>query len=79
MSNELYNSRTADKFVLRLPDGMREKVEAAARARHTSMNTLMIQAVDQMLHKQQRVDLLLDALELAALQSRIGGSDAAQA
>ena len=43
MISEQYNSRTADKFVVRLPDGLREKVEAAAKARYTSMNTLMVQ------------------------------------
>ena len=29
------------------------------------------------LHKNERMELLLDALELAALQSRAGGEDAA--
>ena len=77
MISEQYNSRTADKFVVRLPDGLREKVEAAAKARYTSMNTLMVQAIDELLHKNARMELLLDALELAALQSRAGGEDAA--
>lgn len=34
-----YNSRTADKFVLRMPDGMRSRIEALASDRHRSMNS----------------------------------------
>lgn len=45
------SSRTADKFVIRLPDGMRERVAARAKLAHTSMNTLCIQALEQMLDR----------------------------
>lgn len=38
----VYSSRSADKFVLRLPDGMRTQVEALAREAHCSMNSYMI-------------------------------------
>ena len=38
----VYNSRTADKFVLRLPDDMREKIQEIARNHHRSMNSQMI-------------------------------------
>lgn len=38
----VYSSRTADKFVVRLPDGFREKVAEAARANHRSMNSEII-------------------------------------
>ena len=34
-----YDSRTADKFVLRMPDGMRSRIEALASERHRSMNS----------------------------------------
>jgi len=33
-----YNSRTADKFVVRLPDGLRERINEAAENNHRSMN-----------------------------------------
>lgn len=33
-----YDSRTADKFVLRMPDGMRSRIETLACERHRSMN-----------------------------------------
>lgn len=37
-----YSSRTADKFVVRLPEGMREKLAEVARNRHRSMNSEII-------------------------------------
>lgn len=36
------NSRTADKFVVRLPDGMREQIAAIAASHHRSMNSEII-------------------------------------
>ncbi|WP_454255156.1 Arc family DNA-binding protein [Pseudomonas sp. Marseille-Q8238] len=36
------NSRSADKFVLRMPDGMRSRIEHLAAASHRSMNSEII-------------------------------------
>lgn len=66
MSSANYDSRTADKFVVRLPDGLRADIEAAATASDRSMNSVFIQAVRQYLDKQNRQDLLLDSLVRAA-------------
>ena len=52
------NSRTADKFVIRLPDGVRSRVEDAAKADHTSMNTFFVQAVEEKLARPTRQALL---------------------
>lgn len=41
-----YNSRTADKFVVRLPDGMRTQIDALAKEQHISMNSWMIQNLE---------------------------------
>lgn len=57
------NSRTADKFVVRLPDGVRARVDAAAQLDHTSMNTFFVQAIEEKLARAKRQELLLDALE----------------
>lgn len=38
----VYSSRTADKFVVRLPDGMRELIAEVARTNHRSMNSEII-------------------------------------
>ena len=66
MTTNQYDSRTADKFVVRLPDGLRADIEAAATADDRSMNSVFIQAVRQYLDKQNRQDLLLDSLARAA-------------
>lgn len=42
-------SRFADKFVVRLPDGMRERIAERAAQGHTSMNTVCVVALEQML------------------------------
>ena len=38
----IYSSRTADKFVVRLPDGMREQIMEVAKENHRSMNSEII-------------------------------------
>lgn len=66
MSATNYDSRTADKFAVRLPDGLRAEIEAAASADDRSMNSVFVKAVRQYLDGQNRQALLLDALEDAA-------------
>ena len=60
------NARTADKFVIRLPDGMRSNVDDVAGTNHISMNTLIVQAIEEKLARGARQELLLDALQQAA-------------
>ncbi|WP_121380460.1 Arc family DNA-binding protein [Pseudomonas aeruginosa] len=67
------NSRTAEKFVVRLPDGMRDRVAETARDNHRSMNSEIIARLEQTLlddqsrqHQDRLVQLLnarIDALE----------------
>ncbi|TYO83689.1 Arc family DNA-binding protein [Pseudomonas sp. CK-NBRI-02] len=61
-----YESRTADKFVVRLPDGMRDQVAATAAAEDRSMNSLMIVALREYLEGRARANALIDALTQAA-------------
>ena len=75
MSTAQYDSRTADKFVARLPDGLRGQIEEAALRFDRSMNSIIIQAVKQYLDGQSRQELLLDALSVlvdAGQASRFG-------
>lgn len=65
MTTNQYDSRTADKFVVRLPAGLRADIEAAANAADRSMNSVFVQAVRQYLDGQNRQTLLLDALASA--------------
>ncbi|MNH41743.1 Arc-like DNA binding domain protein [compost metagenome] len=60
-----YGSRDADKFVVRLPDGMRDQVAMAANADDRSMNSLIVKAIREYLDLQQRQHVLLGALVLA--------------
>lgn len=39
------DSRTADKFVVRLEEGMRARVGAMSKAQHRSMNSYMLRAI----------------------------------
>ncbi|SRR5690606_27087357 len=49
MKQALYSSRTADKFVVRLPDGMRERIADVAKNHHRSMNSEIIARLEQSL------------------------------
>ena len=60
------NSRTADKFVVRLPDGLRSRAKDHAEGSHISLNSLIVQALVEKLDRTKRQELLLDALEHAA-------------
>ena len=42
-----YSSRTADKFVLRMPDGMRSRIEKLAGENQRSMNGEMIMRLER--------------------------------
>lgn len=57
-----YDSRTADKFVVRLPDDMRSDVEALAAFEDRSMNSVIVQAIRNHLDCNRRQGLMLDAL-----------------
>lgn len=61
-----YDSRTADKFVVRLPDDMRADVEALATFEERSMNSVIVQAIRNHLDFNRRQELLLDALRNAS-------------
>lgn len=70
------NSRTADKFVVRLPNGMREQVAEVARKNHRSMNSEIIDRLEQSLLNtqfepaQQILDGSINAEELKAELTR---------
>ncbi|HBO8939565.1 TPA: Arc family DNA-binding protein [Pseudomonas aeruginosa] len=55
-----------DKFVVRLPDGLRAEVEAEAKRDERSMNSLIVVALREYLHGQQQKRALLNALTKAA-------------
>ncbi|CAJ0737809.1 DNA-binding protein [Ralstonia mannitolilytica] len=46
-------SRTADQFVVRFPDGMRDRIAVAAKASGRSMNAEIIQRLDDSFEAQE--------------------------
>ncbi|MES2820355.1 MAG: Arc family DNA-binding protein [Pseudomonadota bacterium] len=68
MKQAIYSSRTADKFVVRLPDGMRERIADVARNHHRSMNSEIIARLEQSMLQEGALDDLnvrLDSPELS--------------
>lgn len=69
MKQAIYSSRTADKFVVRLPDGMRERIADVARNHHRSMNSEIIARLEQSMLQEGTLDdesdLRLDSPELS--------------
>lgn len=63
------NSSKHPKFVVRMPDDLRDRVDSAATESDCSMNTIFVRAVRQYLDGQDRQRVLLDLLEKAAGQS----------
>jgi plasmid stability protein len=75
-------SRTADKFVVRLPDGMRQKIADVAKNYHRSMNSEIVSRLEQSLHSellfgteeapddegQERITTDLNQIESAIIQ-----------
>lgn len=63
-----YSSRTADKFVLRLLDGMRQEIKDISDTTHRSMNSEIISWIEMVLeiHKQTGVIPNLDSLRSTA-------------
>lgn len=57
-------SRTADKFVVRMPDGMRERLEAHAATQHSSMNSSAVQGIESYLDGHDKLNDLLAATAL---------------
>jgi len=47
MSKELPPSRTADQFVVRFPDGMRDRIAEAAKTNGRSMNSEIVSRLDE--------------------------------
>ncbi|MDY7561082.1 Arc family DNA-binding protein [Pseudomonas sp. 10B1] len=69
MKQAIYSSRTADKFVVRLPDGMRDRVYQVAKNHHRSMNSEIIARLEQSLIQEGALgdepSLRLDSPELS--------------
>ncbi len=69
-TTENFISRTADKFVIRLPDGVRERIAEVAKESRRSMNSEIVQRLLRTLAEDQAQVDLKDQL-ISQLSSRI--------
>ncbi|BAW27521.1 Arc family DNA-binding protein [Pseudomonas putida] len=75
------SSRDADKFVVRLPDGMRSQITDVSQADERSMNSFVITALRNELAGRKEQALLLESLALlkAQLEQELATIQAAKA
>lgn len=52
-----YTSRTADKFVVRLPSGMRDRIASVSRDNHRSMNSEIVARLEQSLNQEDGITI----------------------
>ena len=70
------DSRTKDKFVVRLDDGMRERIAAVARSEHRSMNSEIVirlersLLINELVEQQTKLNRIL-LVQVEALQTKL--------
>ncbi len=64
-------SRSSDQFIVRLPDGLRDRIKTAADANNRSMNAEIVATLEAEYPPPRRADLFTD-LELVQLQWHSG-------
>ncbi|RMW01524.1 putative DNA-binding protein [Pseudomonas amygdali pv. tabaci] len=67
LNNDAVNIREDDrdeKFVIRLPTGMRGRVRGAAKANHRSMNSEIISRIDATLRHEQEIARLKAVIDV---------------
>lgn len=71
-------SRESDKFMLRMPDGMRDRVRIAAEANGRSMNAEIVAALEDKFpeeHYTTSISIALNWLQLALYKEEIDKED----
>lgn len=67
-----FNSRTADKFVVRLPEGMREQIADVSKVHHRSMNSEIIARLESSLAEEsQSAAIQVDAASLTGGEKQL--------
>lgn len=62
--SEKATGRESDKFMLRLPDGMRERIAKVAKANNRSMNAEIVYVLEAHFPPDPDPDIVLDHIEL---------------
>lgn len=67
-------SRTADKINVRLPDGIRQKIIESCRAEHITINTFVVQALEERLARAESRAQSLERIseQVAAIATHLG-------
>lgn len=78
IKQEVYGSRNADKFVIRLPEGLRTRIQKISNDCHRSMNSQMIVWLEKCVELHENceegevsLDALKEALEVADPQDSV--------
>lgn len=75
MSESPYPSQNQDKFVLRLPDGMRDRIKAAAEASGRSMNAEIVSTLERAYPSLEGIDLAMDRITRMIIAAKSIGAD----
>lgn len=67
-------SQSQDKFVVRLPDGMRERIKAEAEANNRSMNAEIVARLEGSFASSNPELLVTIDEKIGAILERLGGS-----
>lgn len=70
MSKQPYPSQTQDRFIVRLPDGLRDRIAVAAKANGRSMNSEIVGTLEKAYPIPEAETVLLTALEEIFERSR---------
>ncbi|SBW84434.1 Conserved hypothetical protein [Pseudomonas veronii 1YdBTEX2] len=67
-----FNSRTADKFVVRLPEGMRDQISDVSKVHHRSMNSEIIARLEiSLAEESQAAAVQVDSASLTGSEMRL--------
>jgi hypothetical protein len=65
-------SRDQNKFIVRMPDGLRERIAATAKAEGRSMNAEIVRTLEAYYPPQPTVEQLLESLDIFAREALRG-------
>lgn len=64
------DSEEIDRFVIRMPEGARARIQQVAKSRMLSMNTLLVQILRRQMALDEELDALMDSLVCERLKHR---------
>lgn len=71
-----YPSETAERFIVRLPDGMREQIKKAAKAHGRSMNAEIVYRIEESLSRDRWLNDMMESVSEEADTEHAGAESA---